>query len=76
MKITHHKVIGDGWISQRISLMNTCWVAVSQSMIYQNLNMYLNFDISLTDWLPPVHKCFSVPTLFKWNIISPWKIFF
>ena len=36
IKVTRHRVIGDGWIWEGISLMNPCWV--SQSVIEQVLN--------------------------------------
>ena len=51
MKITHHKVIGDGWISQRISLMNTCWVAVSQSVNDLSKFEYVFKFWYIIDWL-------------------------
>ena len=35
IKITHHRVIGDGCIWEGISLINACWV--SQSVFYQVL---------------------------------------
>ena len=36
IKVTRHRVIGDGWIWEGISLMNPSWV--SQSVIEQVLN--------------------------------------
>ena len=35
IKVTRHRVIGDGWIWEGISLMNPCWVG--QSVIEQVL---------------------------------------
>ena len=36
IKITHHTVLGDGWIGEGISLMNPC--CVSQQVFCQVLN--------------------------------------